>query len=997
MTTLQDTIYPRLKAVVAPHDLERVYTPTSDEIELAQRMTIDAVAALGFLIHLKTFQRLGYFVALHTVPTCIVQHIAQAVEHSDLIPHLPAYDRSGSRRRHQARIRALRNVKPFRAGGQQVVQRVVADAAVHTEKLDDLINLAIEELLRQYYELPGFTTLATIAQRQRAKSYTGLYTQVMAAVTPDLQELLDALLVVEPTTQRSPWDVLKDSAGRPTLGNLHALAERLAWFAPYQPVHALVRTLPDAKLRHFATEAMAYDIHLMRELKPARRYTLACALLTSQHAQTLDDVAGMFIRRMRSIQHAAKTALETYQQQHQARTDRLITALRDLVVGYQQPGSVEARFAGMDQVLKDRSDALLQDCEAHLTYAGNNFASFVWRPYRSHRSTVFRLLKLLPFHAASRDSGLQQAIAFVLTHERSKAGWLSVLPPGAPATAQPLLDLSWIPVGWWRIVTDLATRDQVPHRVNRRHFEACVASHILTALHTGDLYIVSADRFGDPFPRLCSQEEYDARIGTYGEQLGLPVDPDAFVMAQQQWLTALAETTDQTFPTNDQVTLVKGRPVIRRPARHQEPTSVTGLKQHLAARQQSRSIVHALAMTDHWLHWTDVFGPLSGFAAKIDQPVARYLATVFCYGCQIGPTATAKALGSVDRKQLTWIDHHHISEENLDQASQVIIAAYHRCSLPRLWGSLQHASIDGTKWEVYEQNLLSERHIRYGGYGGIALYLLSGTYIALMANFIACSAWEGHYLLDVLDQNQSVIQPTILHSDTQGQSEAIFGLAFLRGIELMPRIRNWQDLLFYRPAAHTTYQHIDAVFADKVIDWELIRTHLPDLLRIALSIKEGRITPSTILRTISTGSSKLAQAYRELGRVRRTGFFLRLMADPEMRAVIHKETNKSEHFNNFVKWLGFGSAGVIRENDRGEQQKAIKYTLLLANAMLFYTTVTLANDLRALIKEGYGVEAAAVAGLSPYATNGLERFGTYSLTLESIPEPLDYDTPVINA
>lgn len=537
----------------------------------------------------------------------------------------------------------------------------------------------------------------------------------------------------------------------------------------------------------------------------------------------------------------------------------------------------------------------------------------------------------------------------------------------------------------------------MPRRVNRRHFEACVVSHILTALHTGDLYIVGAERFGDPFPRLCSTEEYAARGAAYGEQLDILVDPDAFIVAQRGWLTTLAETADRTFPTTDQVTIVDGRPLIRRQRRTPDPASLADLKRQLDARQQSRSILNALATTNYWLHWTNCFGPFSGFEAKIDQPVARYLAAVFCYGCQIGPTATAKALGTLDRKQLTWVDHHHISEEHLDQASHLFIDAYHRCSLPRLWGSAQHASVDGTKWEVYEQNLLSEQHIRYGGYGGIALYLLSSTYIALMANFIACSAWEGHYLLDVLEQNQSVIQPTIIHSDTQGQNEAIFGLAYLRGIELMPRIRNWQDLLFYRPTPHTTYQHIDAVFCEKAIDWELIRTHLPDLLRIALSIKEGRITPSTILRTISAGSSKLAQAYRELGRVRRTGFFLRLMADPALRAVIHKETNKSEHFNNFAKWLGFGSAGVIRENDRAEQQKAIKYNLLLANAMLFYTTVTLANDLRALIKEGYQVDAAAVAALSPYATHGLERFGTYTLNLENVPEPLDYDTPVISS
>jgi hypothetical protein len=29
MTTIHDTIYPRLKTIVSPQDLERVYTPTN--------------------------------------------------------------------------------------------------------------------------------------------------------------------------------------------------------------------------------------------------------------------------------------------------------------------------------------------------------------------------------------------------------------------------------------------------------------------------------------------------------------------------------------------------------------------------------------------------------------------------------------------------------------------------------------------------------------------------------------------------------------------------------------------------------------------------------------------------------------------------------------------------------------------------------------------------------------------------------------------------------
>ena len=137
-----------------------------------------------------------------------------------------------------------------------------------------------------------------------------------------------------------------------------------------------------------------------------------------------------------------------------------------------------------------------------------------------------------------------------------------------------------------------------------------------------------------------------------------------------------------------------------------------------------RSILEALADTEHWLGWSSGFGPLSGFETKLTNPVEYYLTTVFCYGTAIGPSATARALGNLDRRQISRIDQYHIADTDLDAAIETFIDHYQRCSLPRLWGSLSNASIDGAKWELYEQNLLSEQHIRYGGYGGIALHLL---------------------------------------------------------------------------------------------------------------------------------------------------------------------------------------------------------------------------------------------------------------------------------
>ena len=45
------------------------------------------------------------------------------------------------------------------------------------------------------------------------------------------------------------------------------------------------------------------------------------------------------------------------------------------------------------------------------------------------------------------------------------------------------------------------------------------------------------------------------------------------------------------------------------------------------------------------------------------------------------------------------------------------------------------------------------------------------------------------------------------HTDTQGLP--VYALAHLFGFDLMPRVRNWKDLIFYRSSAEVRYRHID--------------------------------------------------------------------------------------------------------------------------------------------------------------------------------------------
>ena len=61
MPSVQDTAYPRLKTNLSQKELDAIYTPSVEELDLAARATKGRVANLGFLVLLKVFQRHSFF------------------------------------------------------------------------------------------------------------------------------------------------------------------------------------------------------------------------------------------------------------------------------------------------------------------------------------------------------------------------------------------------------------------------------------------------------------------------------------------------------------------------------------------------------------------------------------------------------------------------------------------------------------------------------------------------------------------------------------------------------------------------------------------------------------------------------------------------------------------------------------------------------------------------------------------------------------------------
>jgi TnpA family transposase len=388
------------------------------------------------------------------------------------------------------------------------------------------------------------------------------------------------------------------------------------------------------------------------------------------------------------------------------------------------------------------------------------------------------------------------------------------------------------------------------------------------------------------------------------------------------------------------------------------------------------NVADVLVDACRWANVATEFRTVAGEKGRLKDLSLRIVVSLICYGLNLGASQTERSVRLVSRKQVAWLNQQYVTEETLDRAIVKVINCFNQFQLPKYWGSGMSASADGKKWNIYEQNLISERHIRYGGYGGLGYYHVSDRYIALMAHFTTCGTYEAIHILDGLLKNASEIQPDTVHGDTQSQSYPVFALAYLLGIKLMPRIRDLGDCSFSRAEPKQRYSHINALM-DDAIKWDLIEEHLPEMMRIAVSIKAGLLTSSSILRRLGTQNRKnpIYFAFVELGKVIRTLFLLDYVDDMELRKTIHRATNKSEQFNGFMRLVFFGGEGVVAENMRHEQQKLVKWAHLAANLIILHNVNEMTRVLRELEAEGYDLTEEAMAGTSPFRMGHLNRLG----------------------
>jgi TnpA family transposase len=981
MTAIDRTAYPRPGTRLTQEELDGRYGLTDADLAFVRATARGGEGRLLLAVLLKTRRDLGCFAAPNEVHAGTVAHLAAQL--GIAIPQAwpDEVRRTKSLYRYQAAVRAHLAVAPYDDAAERLVVGTVLSAAETMSDPADLINRAVEALQAAAIDLPAFSTLDRLVSRLRAEVHGRMYGRVAARLAPGHAAVLDALLAKPPGSAVTGFNRLKQAPGPATPKTVGLWTDRLDWLGGLINPDPLLAGITHTKLRQFAAEAAALEVgDLLDIAQPGRRHTRLLALLRQARMRCHDELIEMMVRRIRRTQAAAKERLDVLHEQHRAIEEALIGVFGQ-VLEKAEAEDTDAAFGRRVRALLSAQggiETLAGQCEAVSAWHRGNDLPLLWPIHAKHRVLLFRLLDLLDIRSATQDRSLLEALAVVSRHRHVRRDEVA----GD-------VDLGFASQRWQDFVAK--RRRSGPATFDRRALEVCVFVHLADALQTGDLYVEGAEAFADYRAQLLPWAECEKRLPAYCAALGIPEQGEDFAAALRAELATLAAEVDAGFPANTELSLdAEGTPHLKQLAVAEQPAGLAEFEQEVRARMPERHLLDILKHAEHWSRYTRHFGPPSGSDPKLAQAVQRYLFTVFGYGCNLGPGQTARHAPEVATAQtLRRINAQHINAGKLEAAMVDVIGQYARFSLSRHWGSGRAAIADGTHVKLRENNLLGSRHIRYGGYGGIAYHHIADSYIALFTSFIPCGVWEAVHILDALMKNRSVIQPDTLHADTQGQSASVFGLCRLMGIKLMPRMRGLDEVTFYRPAKATRYRHIDALFGGE-IDWNLIATHARDLIQVVLSIQAGRVMPSMLLRRLGTHNRRglLYRAFRELGRVERTLFLLRFISSAEVRRTIRAETTKIEAYHDFLDWVSFGGP-VVKSGDPVEQEKQLKYASLVANTIMLSNVADLTGVLAGMARDGRPVTPALVAGLSPYARKHILRFGKYALNMDYLPDPLD--------
>lgn len=270
------------------------------------------------------------------------------------------------------------------------------------------------------------------------------------------------------------------------------------------------------------------------------------------------------------------------------------------------------------------------------------------------------------------------------------------------------------------------------------------------------------------------------------------------------------------------------------------------------------------------------------------------LAALMAMGTNIGLTKLADATPGISYHQMANASQWRMHEDARNRAQAILVNFHHRRSLVSYWGNGSTSSSDGMRVQVEVSSLSADPNPHYGSGKEATIYrFVSDQYSSFYSKVINTNARDAVHVIDGLLHHESNLSIEEHSTDTAGYKNQIIGLTHLLGFNFAPRLRDLSDSKLYVIGKPSDFPKSEN-FLRGQIDRKVIRENYDDVLRLAHSIQEGKVSGALIMGKLGSYArqNKVAKALREMGRIEKTIFILDYISSESIRRRIQRSLNK---------------------------------------------------------------------------------------------------------
>lgn len=931
---------------------------------------------LRFALQLCTVRFLGTFLSNPlAVPPTVVRFLAHQLSIPDT-RDLPRYlDSDDTKWEHARTIRQLYRYRDFtdQPWHFRLVRWLYGRAWLSNERSLVLFEHAVAWLIRHKVLLPGETTLERLVGTIQERATRRLWHVLAAAVPPAQRQQLEALLIVPPGRRQSPFDRIRKAPTTPTTAGLLAALHRLNNVRELGVSDLPLPTVPAGRFKAIARYALGARAQTIDHLQDPRRLATLLAFATQLEATAQDDALDILNQIVNALfmaneQQRQRARLRTLQDLDAA-TLRLQAVCQIVLAASYPDADLHVRIFAAHT--PEAVAAAVADVQAIIHPKHEPFEDQLRGQYPQVRRFLPTFLRTIQFNGTPSGQPVLAALQFLQALDGPTPPKLHQAPT--------------LVVGgrWRRLVLDSG------EVVDRTLYTFAVLERLQQSLDRREVFVSPSERWGDPRAKLLPAATWTSVRSQICHTLGRHTEPQAELALLGQQLDAAYSDTATNLPTNPAVRLERiaghDRPIVTALDKLDEPLTLK------LVRKETQGLVPRVELPELLLEihamtgFADEFTHMSEGGSRVADLSLSICAVLVAEACNIGLEPLVQpTIPALTRDRLAWVQQNYLRSETLTRANARLVAAQAEIPIAQAWGGGEVASADGLRFVVPVRTINaggSPKHFpRERGltwYNGI-----SDQNMGFNALVIPGALRDAPYLLNLLLEQQTHLQPVEVMTDTAGYSDTVFGLFWILGYQFSPRLADLKDMRFWRLDPKADYGVLNDV-GRHTISSKVIVEHWDELLRLAGSLKMGTVPADVVVRWLHGDKRprSLARAVAELGRIAKTLYLLAYLDDAGYRRRILTQLNRGERRHSLARVIFHGQRGEVRQRYRQGQEDQLGALGLVLNCVVLWNTRYLDAAVTHLKAQGRAISDDDLARLSPFIHRHVNVLGRYSFAV----------------